>query len=142
MRFAPNTKASGLTSTELRRATTTAGSVERKGWFLMLQTLTKPAEWNLDIPPGEKDKYYEAALRWAKERGYRGDELPLGRRAADVDCPLGLATGLSIGKDSWSEIWPGRDYGRLPIDVGKFVVRFDSSFYPWLIEEASSACQG
>ena len=108
----------------------------------MLQTLTKPAEWNLDIPPGEKDEYYEAALRWAQERGYRGDELPLGRRAADVDCPLGLATGLSIGRDSWSEIWPGRDYGRLPRDVGKFVVRFDSSFYPWLIEEGSSACEG
>jgi hypothetical protein len=106
----------------------------------MLQTLPKPAEWDLDIALSERDKYYEAALRWAQGRGYRGDELPLGRRAGDVHCPLGRATGLAIGRDSWSEIWPGRDYGRLPRDVVAFVVRFDSSLYPWLLEEGSSAC--
>jgi hypothetical protein len=101
----------------------------------MRQTIPTPVERNLDIPPGEKDNYYKAALSWAEARGYRGDELPLGCRAADVDCPLGRATGLSIGRDSWSEIWPGRDYGRLPRDVGAFVARFDSSFYPWLLED-------
>jgi hypothetical protein len=101
----------------------------------MLQTIPTPVESNVDVPPRGKDNYYEAALRWAQKRGYRGEELPLGRRTADVDCPLGRATGLSIGRDSWSETWPGRDYGRLPRDVAAFVRRFDSRFYPWLFED-------
>jgi hypothetical protein len=72
-----------------------------------------------------RDKYYEAALAYAKSKGWERDELPPGDRGTSHTCPLAIACGgiISIMR---------RDMNR---DVCNFILRFDQGLYPDLIAD-------
>lgn len=75
-----------------------------------------------------RDEFYEAALAFAKSKGWDRDELPRGDRGNSRTCPLGLATGDGIRS-------AGDDFVVLPPLVTTFILRFDQGLYPDLIAD-------
>jgi hypothetical protein len=89
-----------------------------------------------------QDRFYRAALAWAKRRGFEGDELPPGVPGSACRCPLAVATGLGVdysgntvesgSADVDSEHWPPSHYAPL---VAYFMFRFDAGDYPELLSQ-------
>lgn len=75
------------------------------------------------------DRYYEAALAFAKENGWDRDELPPGDRGECWTCPLGLAVPGFHQGDGFNT------YLHIPPDVYTFILRFDGGEYPDLIAD-------
>ena len=74
-----------------------------------------------------------AALAWAQEHGYEGDELPQGVRGEPDMCPLARATGMEI----LGELCIGEGFvGPLPELVQEFIAEFDRGSIPELEDPA------
>lgn len=85
-----------------------------------------------DLEPVQ-DEYERAALAWAQEWGYEGKRLPKGERGASKDCPLYVATGMTIGlREAIRRDDDGCTVYDLPPLVCRFVERFDGRHYPHL----------
>lgn len=85
------------------------------------------------LPAVERDVYLSAALAWAWEHGWDGDELPAGS-PTHTECPLYLATGLLIDEDVAIDPFtvPCRQYP-LPLNAAAWVRKYDAGEYPELV---------